>query len=235
MTQRLQGVIIGVVSTIIITGGIVFASHGSQTIEAVYNNIKIFVDGVMVEPKDANGNAVEPFIYNGTTYLPVRAVGEAIGKKVDWDGRTQSVYLGLIPNSINYLLDVVKPYQKNESYIEFDYSNNPQIGWHASITMGGKKYNKGFKLGTSNGGGYAIFNLDGKYTEVTAIFGIDDGYDKGNSNIEIWKDGKMYNTITAKTQTLPKEIKIDVTGVLQLKLTHSDAVSDVAFGEVTIK
>lgn len=44
------------------------AKSVSKTITAVYNNIKIYVDGKLIEPKDANGNAIEPFIYNGTTY-----------------------------------------------------------------------------------------------------------------------------------------------------------------------
>jgi hypothetical protein len=34
------------------------------------------IDGVTITPKDVTGNVVDPFIYNGTTYLPVRAVGK---------------------------------------------------------------------------------------------------------------------------------------------------------------
>lgn len=94
MIKRLQGLVVGLLVGATITGGFVFAKSGSETIEAFYNDIKIYVDGVKIEPKDADGKGVEPFIYNGTTYLPVRAVGEAIGKKVTWDGTTQSVYLG---------------------------------------------------------------------------------------------------------------------------------------------
>ena len=41
----------------------------------------------------------EPFIYDGTTYLPVRAVGEAVGKTVGWDGKTNTVTLSSTGNS----------------------------------------------------------------------------------------------------------------------------------------
>ena len=34
---------------------------------------------------------MEPFIYEGTTYLPVRAVSEALGKNVSWDSETKTV------------------------------------------------------------------------------------------------------------------------------------------------
>ena len=70
------------------------AKEAAEQINAVYRNIKLVVDGVLVEPKDANGNVVEPFIYNGTTYLPVRAVATAFGKDVSWDGENAIVYLG---------------------------------------------------------------------------------------------------------------------------------------------
>jgi hypothetical protein len=52
----------------------------------------------LVTPTDANGSVVHPFIYNGTTYLPVRAVGDAFGKPVHWDGGTNSVYVGQVPS-----------------------------------------------------------------------------------------------------------------------------------------
>lgn len=62
-----------------------------------YRDIKICIDGQFITPKDVDGNVVEPFIYNGTTYLPVRAVGEALGKPVDFDASTYTVYLGQRP------------------------------------------------------------------------------------------------------------------------------------------
>lgn len=58
-----------------------------------YNNIKIYINEELIEPKDANGNVVEPFIIDGTTYLPVRAVAEAFNKNVNWDGTTNTVLI----------------------------------------------------------------------------------------------------------------------------------------------
>ena len=58
-----------------------------------YDNIKIQIDGQQITPKDPNGKTVEPFIINGTTYLPVRAVADAVGYGVSWDGKTNTVKL----------------------------------------------------------------------------------------------------------------------------------------------
>jgi len=100
MAKRIQGFIIGVVFCILASGGVAFAAN--QNLEATYNNIKIVVDGKEIHPTDANGNAVEPFIVNGTTYLPVRAVAGALGKAVYWDGPNYTVYLGNMNGKLEY-------------------------------------------------------------------------------------------------------------------------------------
>ncbi len=63
----------------------------TETIEVEYDGITINVNGTAITLTDANGSAVEPFTYNGTTFLPVRAVSEALGMTVDWDEDTATV------------------------------------------------------------------------------------------------------------------------------------------------
>ena len=63
----------------------------------VLTGVEIFVDGIQVHPVDANGNRVETFIYQGTTYIPARAVSEYLGYAVNWDGQNQRVYIGEMP------------------------------------------------------------------------------------------------------------------------------------------
>jgi len=94
MKNRIQGIIIGFMAVILFSSITVWAAVGTEIIEAIYREIKIIIDGELITPKDPNGNTVEPFIYNGTTYLPVRAIGEAYGKPVDWEGETSTVYIG---------------------------------------------------------------------------------------------------------------------------------------------
>jgi hypothetical protein len=68
-------------------------STGTYAIEVGYRNINLSIDGEVITPKDANGMRVEPFFYNGTTYLPIRAVGEALGMDVYWDNSTSTAIL----------------------------------------------------------------------------------------------------------------------------------------------
>jgi len=47
--------------------------------------ISIEVNGAVFQPKDATGKDVAVFLYNGTTYAPLRALAEAYGLNVGYD------------------------------------------------------------------------------------------------------------------------------------------------------
>lgn len=53
----------------------------------------IVIDGTERTFTNANGTKVDPAIYNGSIYLPLRAIGEIMGKSVSWDSATQTVRL----------------------------------------------------------------------------------------------------------------------------------------------
>lgn len=93
--QRLKDMIFGAVvaSMVLCSGTVAFAKVANTSIPVSFSNIKIIVDGKQLS------TSKEPFTYNGTTYLPVRAVAEAVGKDVTWDGTTKTVYLGEKPQN----------------------------------------------------------------------------------------------------------------------------------------
>jgi hypothetical protein len=93
-------IVLGLLVSMAFANSTAFAATGTQNIPVTYNNIKIVVDG------NTLSTSAEPFIYNGTTYLPVRAVGEAVGKEVTWDGNSNTVYLGEIPKNSEPVADV---------------------------------------------------------------------------------------------------------------------------------
>lgn len=87
----MKKVILGLIIGIVISTGTIYAKQINDTIEIAYNNIKISVFGQECIPKDTDGNIVEPFIYEGTTYVPIRAISQAFGKRVDWNDETKTV------------------------------------------------------------------------------------------------------------------------------------------------
>lgn len=94
-SERGKGFLAGVVVSALAVSlaGTAAATIGSRTLTADYSDIKMYINGEYVTPTDADGNAVEPFAINGTTYLPVRAIGNALGMNVNWDASTNSVIL----------------------------------------------------------------------------------------------------------------------------------------------
>lgn len=184
------------------------ATLAGKTIE-VLTGVTIYVNGVEMRPTDANGKPVETFVYNGTTYVPLRAVSQSLGENVQYDGATQSVYIGDDPRMTNYLVNVCPPYQESGYY-------------HESFKMDGVLYPaNGFHLGGTYWGGngpYALFNLNGKYASMTATVGHLDGWADGNSRIFIYLDGVLSQTIELDKECLAKQITIPLNGALQLKI-----------------
>ena len=219
----------------------VFAAPIDKVITVVYNNIKIYVDGNRIDPKDANGNIVEPFIYNGTTYLPVRAIGEALGKDVSWDGDTQTVFLdtpAVLPPPrprVTYMFDVVKAF-------EIGLSANSWVRENVSFKMLGDTYDKGitFKEGTWGYCG-ARYNLRSQYKTIKGVIGHVDGGFSVDGTFSIRLDDNPYREYEITRNMLPKEIVIDVTDVLIIEFAFFNSSGKAnnetvcGFGNVTIE
>lgn len=76
-----------ILASTLLLGTVVQASSLTKKIDATFRNIKIFSNN------QQQTIAQEPFIYNNSVYLPVRAVAELVGKQIDWEANTNSVYI----------------------------------------------------------------------------------------------------------------------------------------------
>lgn len=95
MKERTKGFLAGILVSVLILAliGTAFATVGTRTATLNYSDIKITLDGKALTPKDVNGNVVEPFIIDGTTYLPVRGISSSLGLGVAWNPNTHTVVL----------------------------------------------------------------------------------------------------------------------------------------------
>lgn len=89
MKDKLKGLFLGLSLGTILTGSIAYAS-GTQ-IEVYFSSLKYMFDGVEKKPTAEQGDG---FIYNGTTYVPLRFVSESLGKEVQWDSDTGTIWVG---------------------------------------------------------------------------------------------------------------------------------------------
>lgn len=63
----------------------VYGENIVKTIQVTYRNITIQVNGKTIPSEQ------EPFIYQGRTFVPLRTIGEAMNKNVEWDNAKNQV------------------------------------------------------------------------------------------------------------------------------------------------
>ncbi|OKP99266.1 stalk domain-containing protein [Paenibacillus sp. P46E] len=81
-----------VVSSLLFGSVGVLAGTGVETIKAKLNhNIKFLLNGAKWTPKDQSGNNLSALVYNGSTYVPLRSVSEALGAEVDFDAPSLTI------------------------------------------------------------------------------------------------------------------------------------------------
>ena len=184
-------------------------------------------------PKDANGNVVEPFTMNGTTYLPVRAISNAFGKDVEWDGATQSVYIGRKDQTKpdNYLDRIqYNDYQKGSSNNFMRVINGTIKDHNGNIYTNGVLFgNSAHIKDDSEGAGTIIsYPLNSQYSNLKGktilpksyniTTGESDECTVRDSDIYFYGDGKLIHKISNLTPSMPFDINIDIRGVNQLTI-----------------
>lgn len=83
----------GLILTVLIAALCVTATATSKRSIQVEDGIGITLNGAKFTPRDADGKQVSAFLYNGTTYVPVRAISEAMGMDVSFNSATRTVVL----------------------------------------------------------------------------------------------------------------------------------------------
>lgn len=233
--DKIKGFAIGALSmAVLLTASSALADPVSKQISAVYNGIKLVVNGNPVTPQDSDGNVVDPFIADGSTYLPVRAVSTALGMPVEWDGKTQTVYIGKKPDGSLTSLTSLPVGRSNSSFNYNDWTGQ----WsNKQFSIAGKTYSTGIaKYYWGDENSYVVYNLNSQYKTLTADIGMDDvNKTSGDSTAQIliYGDGKeIYRSPKVQPGDV-KSINVDLSGVNQLKIVFTGAYP--VLGNPTLK
>ena len=228
MKKKLAGYLVGFFGAALCVGGVVYAATGAKTIDVVYDNIKVYKDNVLCELKDANGTTIEPFIYNGTTYLPVRGAANLADMQVTWDGNTKSVYLWdeQVPEGTPFL-EVCPPYDSSGATTYLATNGE-------SFTMAGEKYSNGITFHDMSN--YVLFNLNSQYATIECTIGHT-GSEQSEKSVSFIVDGKVVKEVELEPECLPKKVSIPVQHGLQLKIqSNSNSLwGRIGIGNMTVK
>ena len=90
--DHIKGFLAGFLCAGLIAGLGITAMAAGRSLE-VGDPVKLTINGAGFTPKDAAGKTVEVFVYNGTTYAPLRAICEAAGLQVTYDADSRTAMI----------------------------------------------------------------------------------------------------------------------------------------------
>lgn len=207
---------------------------GIENIQVSYDNIKVYKDNVKYDLKDTSGKTVEPFVYNGTTYLPLRSVASLTGMDVKWDNATKSVYLWDEMSAYQTaadLMEVCPPYEKDIACREYLKVAGD------TFVMAGKHYTNGLTFGSDFYPPYALFNLDGKYSVMNLVVGHVDDTSMDDVMVTFIVDGDVAKEVKVSAKSLPQDISVPLNQGKQLKIMvdGNSLIGQTGLGNITVR
>ena len=229
--ENMKSFFVGALAATMMTTMVVPAAASSmKNINVATGGIKVYVDGNLKVLKDAKGNTVEPMIYDGTTYLPLRAcVGLVSDKEVAWDGKTESIYIGKKPGAgqQSIAIDTLTPYSNWSSI---------RTGKDATFKVFKEEFTP-FNKFVDGQRSSTIYKVDSKYSELNGYFVVDD-YGKGvtKCTLEIYSIDKYgEETLIDRYEGVhgdgPIEVSTNISGCNFIKIQNKYSV----FYDVTLK
>ena len=200
----------------------------------VYPGVNIFIDDQKLNPKDANGNPVEVFIYNGTTYLPVRAVSEALGQPVQWEGSTSSVYIG------KHTGEKPAVWLSDMDYFDVNDSYDWKCGQELLDNLDKTHQHCINDSGWYHDNQYISYKINNQYSLLSGTFfqKYESRNEEGLSTLTIYGDDEiLWSGSTGKGMN-PVSFSINITDVETLKIViksemiYNDQYARVAIGDV---
>lgn len=192
-----------------------FAVDAWKTI-SVMTGINVYVDDVKVNPTDANGKPVDVLLYDGTTYLPVRAVSQALGQNVAWDGKTQSVFVG------QHAAD----HQPAFPLYDLDYFTSSHLHqiYHRTVADNLGNNHDTTVIEADSSKCSITYKTNGKYSAMTGVFFLKYGERSSGTeyHLAFYGDGRQLWSETVQSGVEPIPFNVDLTGVNTLVIEASN-------------
>lgn len=135
--------------------GSAFAATNLEPVNAFFNHgISFVLNGDRWQPKNETGERLTAIHYNGNNYLPVRAIAEALKIPIDYDGDTDTIYIGGIPGKKTPIFAM--PLEIDNIYVT--RSKDPK-----ETLINEKQFQEAFKIDQY---GDIYFTLDRKYKRL---------------------------------------------------------------------
>lgn len=184
----------------------------SRRIFAELSDASLIVDGLKVSELN---NCIA--LVNGKAFFDANVLYTFTGEKPEYDDKQNVIFWGnrneITKVSFSEISDVLYNGQVYWKYISTGSS---------SFTVAGKGYNVGFVIGCDHslfgeGDGYALFNLQGKYTEVEFDVGKTDDYEIQDVTLQVFLDGELSEQYELSGQATSRHITVPLNNANDVK------------------
>jgi len=200
----------------------VYASSQLRKIEAYYNVKDIVINRVSKMPTE------QPFTYNGSTYVPLRYISEALGENVAWEASSQTVYIGQRdPNEAYYLEKDVKNMRTGEGDYLGAVNKNILLdvyhtNYNTMLNNVGESFNTFLNFNGHRSHDQLIeYPLNGQFKRFKARVGIsiDTKSVVSTATIKIYGDQSLIKEFNLSPGSFPEDVDIDLTNYNKLTIT----------------
>lgn len=217
--------VIGILSVLLMFSIALNVSGSSSLVEIteayLNNGITVMLHGKKFEATDpSDGTKYVPITYKGRTYLPMRAVAEAVGLKVTWDPNTETAYLGDVSGDI--AKDTISWIKASPEYGGYGPRYRLKSRQPEMLTAGdGTVFEFGYFA--ENGAGQSeTFNTNFEYDKFKVRFWVDEEKDEegkymnSDPNIEISdENGTAVKNMNVEYGRM-YEVEVDIKDVKEL-------------------
>ena len=189
-------------------------------LRATYTGLTLVADGVEIAAE------AEPFSVDDVTYVPVRAVAEALGKELTWDEETNTVYIGAVPGQESWM-KLLPPYTVDGS-LAYALSGDSESTY---FTVAGQSRTEGVYLehAETEQSASALWYTQGKYQSVTFRVGHVDNSGNNDAVLTVYLDGKKLGSMEMTWDAPPKMLRIPISTVENIRIEVACEAKDTAY------
>ncbi|MDQ0885910.1 hypothetical protein QFZ81_000998 [Paenibacillus sp. V4I9] len=231
--KNIKGFVLGFGCCALLTSGIAYAADAVKL--DAYFGVKLMQNGIDKTPQEDD---LKPFIANGRTYVPLKAVGDLLGVDVNWDGANTAVVIGKRIEGTPLELPAVSLGDPSNSSMLIQ----EKLESNQTMTINKKNYgNIGFSLTSAHSSAWAgdsgkgignivylKFTPNNQFSSLVLSLGMDDINQNGSYGLirnVTFKDqnGNVLKDISLGKGSIQEAISINLKGVVGLQVEVTGA------------
>lgn len=200
-----------------VLAGTIIGVSGAETFQRISAELRsdftVKYNGEEQILKDANGDRVYPITYNGSTYVPFRALGNMLGLEVGWDADTKTVMYDTPSAPKPKGLDLIDKCTKKTS----NYATVVTSSKNQKIKVGEDTVDHWIRMEVArNASRYVTYNLGEEFKTLTLR-----AYSSYDTLVTVYNNetkDSVLGTFTVKGGEAPADHTVSVSNSLQIRI-----------------